>query len=296
MPTNTSDTERLRRLYVDEQMTISQIAASLAVAPQTVHNRLVAAKIPRRPSPSTPRNDITENTIRRLYIDQRCSAAEIASHLGCGTTTVYTRLDRMGVTRRPARPRQDNHPGDDELLQLYTTECLSLRQIANRYQVSAQAVHRWITAAGINRRPPGATAPPIDIDELIEQYLAGRTGPDLARHFDCSPTTIYRRLEHAGINRRQPSPAVDRTTLIAALADGLSTPEIAAQLDVSVTAVCRALRREHLQTATQAARQRSAQHLAAIQNAPDRAGADGKPRDHLAIGAARGRRRPAVGR
>jgi transposase len=274
MPSDTPDTDRLGRLYVDEQMTISQIAASLDVAPQTVHNRLVAAHIPRRPSPSTPRTDITDDAIRRLYIDRRWSAAKIAEHFSCGTSTVYTRLDRMGVAHRPARPRQDARPGDDELRRLYATDGLSVRQLADRFKVSAQAVHGWVTAAGIDRRPPGGTAPAIDIDELIEQYLAGRSGLELAHHFRCSPATIYRRLEDAGIDRRQPSPAIDRTRLAAALADGLSAPDIAAQLDVSVTAVCRALRREHLHTATQAVRQRSAQRLAAILYA-DRAGADG---------------------
>ena len=59
------DIDLLRRLYVEEKMTISQIATSLGVAPQTVHNRLVAAQIPRRPSPPTPRSDITT-------IDARC--------------------------------------------------------------------------------------------------------------------------------------------------------------------------------------------------------------------------------
>ena len=271
MPSNTPDTARLRRLYVDEQMTISQVAASLGVAPQTVHNRLVAAQIPRRPSPSTPRTDITDDEIRRLYVDQQWSAPEIAAHLGCGTSTVYARLDRLGVARRPARRRQDDRPTTDDLRELYATEELSLRQIAERFDVSAQAVHSWVTAAGIERRSPGSTGPAVDVDELAEQYVGGRSGLELAQHYQCSPTTIYRRLADAGIDRRQPAPAVDRATLIAALAEGRTAPDIATQLDVSITAVCRALQREQLQTSTQAARLRSALHLAAILASPDRA-------------------------
>jgi hypothetical protein len=61
----TPDIDLLRRLYVDEQMTIVEVAASLGVAPQTVHNRLVAAEIARRPRPSTPRSDIIDDEIRR---------------------------------------------------------------------------------------------------------------------------------------------------------------------------------------------------------------------------------------
>jgi len=112
--------------------------------------------------------------------------------------------------------------------------------------------------------PPQAPHPRSTSTELVDQYVSGCSGLQLADHYRCSPATIYRRLETAGVDRRQPSPAVDRSALTAALAHGLSAPQIAAQLDVSVTAVCRALRREQLQTPTQAARQRSTQHLTAI--------------------------------
>jgi predicted DNA-binding protein YlxM (UPF0122 family) len=261
---STPETDLLRRLYVDEQLTIGEVAATLGVAAQTVHNRLVAAQIARRASPSTPRTDISDDEIRRLYIDRCWSAAEIAAHFGCGASTVYTRLDGMRLARRPARPRQDGRPGDDQMRRLYRTEGLSLRHIATRYQVSAQTVHGWVAAAGIDRRPPGALTPTLDSGELAEQYHAGRSGLELARQHRCSPTTIYRRLQDAGVDRRQPTPALDRETLIAALAQRRSAPEIAAQLDASITAVRRALRREHLQTPTQAARQRSADHLTAL--------------------------------
>jgi len=71
--------------------------------------------------------DIIDDEIRRLYLDPCWSAAEIAAHFGCGTSTVYARLDRMAVARRPARPRQHARPGDDQLRQLYETEGLTLR-------------------------------------------------------------------------------------------------------------------------------------------------------------------------
>jgi transposase len=274
MAPNTTDTGQLRRRYVDEQMTISQIATSMGVAAQTVHNRLVAAQIPRRASPATPRTDITNDEIRRLYLDQGWTAEEIASHLDCGTSTVYTRLDRLGVARRPARPRHDSRPTTAVLRELYVTNRLSLRQIAEQFDVTAQAVHHWMTAAGIERREPGAPAPAFAVDELAERYLSGQSGLELAQHFGCSSATIYRRLADAGIDRRPPTPAVDRATLVAALAEGHTAPDIAAQLDVSITAVCRALEREHLQTSTQAARQRSAEHLASLARSPNPARAD----------------------
>ncbi|MDQ3145906.1 MAG: hypothetical protein M3R01_03050, partial [Actinomycetota bacterium] len=63
-------------------------------------------------------------------------------------------------------------------------------------------------------------------------YRQGRTGEELAREFGCSSATVY----------------------LDGLAAGSSAPTIAAAAGVSVTAVCRALTREHLHTASQLAK------------------------------------------
>jgi transposase-like protein len=42
-------------------MTIAALAAQFGVAPQTVHNWLVAAGVSRRPSPATVRQDISDD-------------------------------------------------------------------------------------------------------------------------------------------------------------------------------------------------------------------------------------------
>lgn len=75
-------------------MTIAALAARFGVAPQTVHNWLVAAGVPRRPSPATVRRDISDDEIVRLYVDGCLSAAEVAEQLGCSARLVYVRLAR----------------------------------------------------------------------------------------------------------------------------------------------------------------------------------------------------------
>jgi DNA-binding NarL/FixJ family response regulator len=70
----------------------------------------------------------------------------------------------------------------------------------------------------------------------------------------CSTATVYRRLEAAGVARRRPRPSVDRLALLEALDAGLSGADIAARLEVSVSAVCRALAREGLRTLSQTKR------------------------------------------
>src|ERR687897_253894 len=61
------DVGTLRRLYVDEGLSLSATAVRLGVVAQTVHNWLVAGGVPRRPSPAKFRADIDDGQIIRLY-------------------------------------------------------------------------------------------------------------------------------------------------------------------------------------------------------------------------------------
>jgi transposase-like protein len=131
---------------------------------------------------------------------------------------------------------------------------LSLRDLARRYGVSAHAVQRWLIAARIEPRPPGA--PPAARDEdPVALYVAGWSAPAIAERLGCSPSTIYRRLDAAGVARRPVEASISRHELIEALEAGMAAPAIAAQAEVSVFCVCRALDREQLMTLTQATRQ-----------------------------------------
>jgi hypothetical protein len=71
----------------------------------------------------------------------------------------------------------------------------------------------------------------------------------------CSSSTIYRRLDAAGVERRPARRALSRQDLMVGLERGRSAPEIAAAHAVSVSCVCRALAREDLMTAAQARKQ-----------------------------------------
>ena len=113
------DPATLRRLYTEEGLTVAAVAARLGVAHGTAHKWLLAAGVSMRPPVTTPRADVADDDIRRLYASKGHTAAEIAAHLGCPTTTVYNRLQRLGVPRRPAGPRHRARPADDELRRLY---------------------------------------------------------------------------------------------------------------------------------------------------------------------------------
>ncbi len=248
------DAVALSGLYVDEAMTLASLAAQFAVAPQTVHNWLVAAGVSRRPSPATVRQDIGDDEIVGLYADGGLSAAEIAEQLGCSASLVYARLARRGVPRRDRGAAHRRRAGDRKFAHLYGEGALSLRDLVPRYGVSAQTVRRWLIAGGIERRPPGAP-PAAGHEDPVPLYVAGCSAPAIAERLGCSPSTIYRRLDAAGVARRTVKPSVSRHELIEALEAGMAAPAIAARLGVSVSCGCRALAREQLMTRTQATRQ-----------------------------------------
>jgi transposase len=253
------DTQTLGRLYRSEGLTIAAIAARFGVAVQTVHNWLVAAGVARRPSPATRRADLSSREIVRLYTNGGHTAAEIAQALGCSPSLVYARLDRARVPRQSRAPRRRVRPDDRELAEVYTQQGLSLRHMAHRYGVSPQAVRDWLVAAGIARRPSRTPPASGDGHDIVGRYQAGWSGPAIAQHLGCSPATIYRRLDAAGVARRTVTAHLTRTKLIDALERGLSAPAMAEHFGVSVACVCRALQREGLMTSRQIARKRRRQ-------------------------------------
>ena len=77
------DHDRLRQLYVDQQMTVREVAMQLGVS----HNRgryreLALAGIPRRSRHDRPPKDrraaVTESALREPYIEQRLTVKQTA--------------------------------------------------------------------------------------------------------------------------------------------------------------------------------------------------------------------------
>lgn len=124
--------------------------------------------------------------------------------------------------------------------------------MAQHYGVSPEAVHGWLIAAGIPRRPPRTPPASGDGDNIVNLYRGGWSGPAIAEQLGCSVATIYRRLDAAGVPRRHVTRRLGRSDLLDGLERGLSAPAIAAAHGVSVSCVCRALAREQLMSRTQA--------------------------------------------
>lgn len=160
----------LRRLYLEEQRPIREIAALLHLPTRSVYDALIRYRIPRRPASfRSARNEVAdtpfdEASLRHLYLDEERSIRAIAEIAHVSTRAVYDALMRYGIPRRtvgqrPSAPAQALGASDliDEagLRRLYEEEHQSIEQIAATLACSASRIRNALVRWGITRRPRG---------------------------------------------------------------------------------------------------------------------------------------------
>jgi len=246
----------LRRMYLDQRRTISEIAADQHCSADRVRTSLIAAGIPRR----TPggRDDqrpvpIPAERLREMYVDQQLTVAEIALVLHCSTSRVRAAIDRHGLPRRPRYRRLPPLDLDQAALSaLYVDERLDDRAIGGRLGVPAWRVTRRRRELNVARpaSPPPHPSPPRTpaAGELRRRYVdEGLTLAAIARSHHTSRSVVRRWLLDAGIavaprtnrsHRRQLDP-----TLLRELYEvrQWTAAEIAADQDSSIHLVLRSL-------------------------------------------------------
>ena len=249
---------RLRELYVEQGLSIRQVAQILDSTPDRVTTGLRAAGIAPR---ARGRHDgvqlapITAEQLQELYVRQQLSAREIAEQLGGEQTRVLDALRREGIPVRPGGsppgprgPRVPQlHLGAAELGRLYVEDEFDDEQIGRRYGVSSWQVRRRRTELGVTRRPAeGRPAPPAEV--LRRAYVDEQLWlKDIARRYHTRIDTVRRWLKAAGIpvrarpgrrNRLQPDPTLLRRLYHD---EQWTAAEIAAELDINAKRVLRAL-------------------------------------------------------
>lgn len=97
-----ADTE-LRRCYLEEGLTVDQLAARYGVSATTAKRWLGNAGIPRR-APGRSRRAPSGDELHRLYQDQGLSTTQIAQRHGVGQSTAHRWLRAAKIPLRPAGP------------------------------------------------------------------------------------------------------------------------------------------------------------------------------------------------
>jgi transposase len=146
----------LRRLYEQQRLTPAEIGERLGVSGRTIRTWLQRAGIALRPGWERRRRHLppADTELRRCYLDEGLTIAQLAARYGVSATTAKRWLDKAGIPRRAAG-RRSRAPGAAELRRLYQKEGLSTTQIAQRHGVGQSTAHGWLRAAEIPLRPAG---------------------------------------------------------------------------------------------------------------------------------------------
>jgi len=168
---------------------------------------------------SRQRFDIPEATLQTLYLEQRLSQKAIAEIYGCSPGTVRNELLRKGIPLRSpaevAKSQRITLP-KAQLEKLYLHQQMSGPEIAEISECGTGVVYRELARHQIQRRSKQEVVALSraklsireDIDEatLRELYYGQQMSEiEVAEALGCSPSTVRRRMEELGTEKRSPS-------------------------------------------------------------------------------------------
>jgi len=145
----------IKKLYVNEGLSVAKIAEIHGISSSTIRRRLIEKGVRIRSREAT-RRPLGEE-LRRLYIDQGLAAYKISEIYDVANTTVARWLKKEGMKIRnnseaQLSKRGATRPSDEELSRLYIDEGMNTTEIAKKYSITQTTVPRWLREAGIKIR------------------------------------------------------------------------------------------------------------------------------------------------
>lgn len=179
------DPDILRKLYIDEQKTMTEIGEIFGCSGDTIRVHLKKNNIPVRPYfQPRPLKDVDLN---ELYTNQRMSSTEIAERYGISHRTVLSELKRQGV---PARSLSDSQfasknlernsllNSKEWLYEEYITKRRSVKDIAIELGHSTRVVKDALRSFGIPTRGCSESKIGINTGSKHPNWQNGKTPLD----------------------------------------------------------------------------------------------------------------------
>jgi DNA invertase Pin-like site-specific DNA recombinase len=156
-------------LYLDQRLSIPQIAERLHLAKATVRRHLLSADVQLRDdrttrsggTPTTYSGELIADLVRR-YVEQQQTTTEIAKALRISGNTVTRLLREQGVTVRPPIARQPND------------HAAALRQRMTAAGITTAKVRAWCKATGIDV-PNVGLLPARIVDAYLDAHQPNNT-------------------------------------------------------------------------------------------------------------------------
>lgn len=202
------DKEKLRQLYIEEDLSYSEIAEEMglsgASSTQYWCNKFNLNKDRSQYLKKDP--DVKKDKLRKLYWGEKLSQSKIADKLGYEQTTIGNWLREYGIETRGAGGVQEPDFDKKEFEKLYVENGLGLRPISDKLDVSRNTLKRWRNRWGIEPHNPGNTNRTHKIDSKIIKYYVedGLSQAEIAEKLDIEvhQSTISKWLNDLKVNTK----------------------------------------------------------------------------------------------
>lgn len=144
--------QMLNDYYINQKLSIRQIAKKFNVRYSTIQGWLVKLNIPRREAKAPESIIIPKEELIRLYVEEKKSACEIAKIYGTSHSTILEKLRKYGIEIRPNKKLVNVENLKEMLENMYLKRELSISQIAKEFGVTKEAIWRWMNKFNIPRR------------------------------------------------------------------------------------------------------------------------------------------------
>lgn len=154
------DKDRLRKLYVQKEMSLRAISDKWDCSHNTVRRWVENFSFDKRDKRGHYDDPLYRDCgfLKREYLEEERSAGEIAERFDCTSQTIIYWLKKHDIPRRGRDEPVDNPPWQDEekLRRLYWERGLESPEIADKFGCTAACIWKWLVYYGIDRRRPGA--------------------------------------------------------------------------------------------------------------------------------------------
>ncbi len=202
---NVIDGAALKILYVDQNLTLSEIGKQYGVSKGVVSRLVEEFGFKRQ---SRKMDDLTTGVIREM-VEAGYRFTEIAKEYECSPEWVKELAYKAGIRGHHIQNQAGVAPNKELLHQMYWGEWLSYEQIAERLQVDLTTIPYWLRKFEIPRRSVWQTrrgkdwqAPNIDL--IIHLYEAEQLGmQSIGEFLGVTKSYLTKALKDAGIQLRK---------------------------------------------------------------------------------------------
>lgn len=210
---NNINKDLIKNDYINNQLSVKQIAEKYSISISTVHKKLNSCNI-RCPRTGRKRFAIyvDENKLRDLYLNQEKTIQQCANYFNIGRSIIRRQLIEMGIKARSGGyANLIKNVDNEEIVDLYWNHGLSMNQISDKIGRSRGLVKSRLINAnkGIRSRAEGtrlyreingvSNQDIIYFHDILEWSCA-----KISQYFNKSRSFVGKRFESLGIKARKP--------------------------------------------------------------------------------------------